>query len=80
MAATEHRQLVYAGAAPQDVSELSIREIELLQTLKPSNDWRSLPGEDGASWSPSSIRRCRSPSSASRWSAVQRPQAAASDD
>jgi len=36
---------VYCGAAPQDVSELGIREIELLQTLKPSGDWMLRPGE-----------------------------------
>jgi predicted Zn finger-like uncharacterized protein len=41
----ERRQIVYAGAAPQDVSELGIREIELLQTLKPSADWLLRPGE-----------------------------------
>jgi predicted Zn finger-like uncharacterized protein len=41
----ERRQIVYAGAAPQDVSELGIREIELLQTLKPSADWVLRPGE-----------------------------------
>jgi len=41
----ERRQIVYAGAAPQDVSELGIREIELLQTLKPSADWMLRPGE-----------------------------------
>ena len=41
----EHQQVVYCGAAPQDVSELGIREIELLQTLKPSSDWVLRPGE-----------------------------------
>jgi predicted Zn finger-like uncharacterized protein len=41
----ERRQIVYAGAAPQDVSELGIREIELLQTLKPSAEWLLRPGE-----------------------------------
>jgi len=42
--AEEHRQVVYVGAAPQDVAELGIREIELLQTLKPSSDWLLAPG------------------------------------
>jgi predicted Zn finger-like uncharacterized protein len=41
----EQRQVVYAGAAPQDVTELGTREIDLLQTLKPSNDWLLRPGE-----------------------------------
>jgi len=45
MGSEERRQIVYAGAAPQDVSELGIREIELLQTLKPSADWLLRPGE-----------------------------------
>jgi hypothetical protein len=39
------RQIVYCGAAPQDVTELGIREIDLLQTLKPSSDWLLRPGE-----------------------------------
>ena len=43
--AEDRRQIVYAGAAPQDVVELGIREIELLQTLKPSGDWVLRPGE-----------------------------------
>ena len=37
--------MVYCGAAPQDVSELGTREIELLQTLKPSGEWVLRPGE-----------------------------------
>jgi predicted Zn finger-like uncharacterized protein len=41
----DRRQIVYAGAAPQDVVDLGIREIELLQTLKPSSDWVLRPGE-----------------------------------
>ncbi len=41
----ERRQVVYCGAAPQDVGELGIREIELLQTLKPPGDWSLPPGE-----------------------------------
>ncbi len=45
MGSEERRQIVYAGAAPQDVSELGIREIELLQTLKPSAEWLLRPGE-----------------------------------
>ena len=40
----DHRQVVYVGAAPHDVTELGIREIELLQTLKPSSDWVLPPG------------------------------------
>ena len=41
----DRRQIVYCGAAPQDVTELGVREIELLQTLKPSGDWLLRPGE-----------------------------------
>jgi predicted Zn finger-like uncharacterized protein len=44
---TEQHRLVYAGAAPHDVHDLSTREIDLLQTLEPPRDWRLLPGEDG---------------------------------
>jgi len=44
---TEQQRLVYAGAAPHDVHDLSTREIDLLQTLEPPHDWRLLPGEDG---------------------------------
>jgi len=43
--AEDRRQIVYAGAAPQDVVDLGIREIELLQTLKPSSEWILRPGE-----------------------------------
>lgn len=43
----EERQIVYAGAAPHDVRDLSAREIDLLQTLRPPRNWRLLPGEDG---------------------------------
>ena len=43
--AEERRQVVYCGAAPQDVTELGIREIELLQTLKPTAEWLLKPGE-----------------------------------
>ncbi len=45
--AGEQRQLVFAGAAPRSVEDLSEQEIELLQTLEPPPDWRLLPGEDG---------------------------------
>lgn len=41
----EPPQVVYCGAAPEDVGDLGIREIELLQTLKPSGDWSLRPGE-----------------------------------
>jgi predicted Zn finger-like uncharacterized protein len=41
------QQIVYCGATPKDVSELGIREIQLLQTLKPSADWLLSPGEQG---------------------------------
>jgi predicted Zn finger-like uncharacterized protein len=41
----EQRQVVYAGAAPQDVSDLGTREIDLLLTLKPPGDWVLRPGE-----------------------------------
>jgi predicted Zn finger-like uncharacterized protein len=45
LGAEDRRQIVYCGAAPQDVSELGTREIELLQTLKPSGGWLLRPGE-----------------------------------
>ena len=45
--AREQRRLVFAGAAPHDVRELSAHEIDLLQTLRPPHDWRLLPGQDG---------------------------------
>jgi predicted Zn finger-like uncharacterized protein len=45
--AREQHRLVFAGAAPHDVHDLSAREIDLLQTLRPPHDWRLLPGEDG---------------------------------
>jgi predicted Zn finger-like uncharacterized protein len=45
LGAEDRRQVVYCGAAPQDISELGTREIELLQTLKPSGDWLLRPGE-----------------------------------
>src|SRR5262245_7958626 len=43
----EQHRLVYAGAAPHHVDDLSQREIELLQTLQPPESWRLLPGEEG---------------------------------
>jgi predicted Zn finger-like uncharacterized protein len=43
----EQRRLVYAGAAPHHVDDLSQREIDLLQTLQPPENWRLLPGEEG---------------------------------
>lgn len=45
MGTQEQRQVVYCGAVPEDVTELGIREIELLQTLKPSSEWLLKPGE-----------------------------------
>jgi hypothetical protein len=45
LGAGEQRQVVYCGAAPQDVSDLGTREIDLLQTLKPSSEWVLRPGE-----------------------------------
>jgi DNA-directed RNA polymerase subunit RPC12/RpoP len=41
----EQRQVVFCGAAPRDVRDLSLREIALLQTLEPPKDWRLAPGE-----------------------------------
>lgn len=43
----EQHRVVYAGAAPHGVAELSEREIDLLQVLQPPQDWRLLPGEEG---------------------------------
>jgi hypothetical protein len=43
----EQRRVVFAGAAPHRVDDLSEREIDLLQTLQPPQDWRLLPGEEG---------------------------------
>ena len=45
--AHEQHQLVFAGAAPRSVEDLSEQEIDLLQTLEPPADWRLLPGEEG---------------------------------
>jgi predicted Zn finger-like uncharacterized protein len=41
----EQRQVVYCGAVPENVTDLSVHEIDLLQTLKPSSDWLLRPGE-----------------------------------
>ena len=43
--AQEQRQVVFCGAAPRDVQDLSLREIALLQTLEPPKDWSLAPGE-----------------------------------
>src|SRR5438094_9233934 len=43
--AREQRQVVFCGATPRDVQELSLREIALLQTLEPPKDWALRPGE-----------------------------------
>ena len=45
MGADEQRQVVFCGAAPRDVRDLSVREIALLQTLEPPKDWTVAPGE-----------------------------------
>jgi predicted Zn finger-like uncharacterized protein len=43
----ELRQVVFCGAAPKDIRELSVREIDLLQTLTPPKDWVLAPGQSG---------------------------------
>ena len=43
--ATEERQVVFCGAAPREVTDLSVREIALLQTLEPPKEWTLAPGE-----------------------------------
>jgi predicted Zn finger-like uncharacterized protein len=43
--AQEQRQVVFCGAAPRDVHELSAREIGLLQALEPPKEWALGPGE-----------------------------------
>jgi hypothetical protein len=43
--AEEQRQVVFCGAAPRAVQDLSLREIDLLQTLEPPKDWTLQPGE-----------------------------------
>jgi len=44
----EQRRLVFCGAAPRDVRDLSLREIALLQTLEPPREWSLGPGEGAA--------------------------------
>jgi hypothetical protein len=41
----EQRQVVFCGAAPRAVQDLSLREIALLQTLEPPKDWSLGAGE-----------------------------------
>ncbi len=48
VAATEQRQVVFVGAAPRDVRDLSLREIALLQTIEPPKDWALAPGEQAS--------------------------------
>jgi endogenous inhibitor of DNA gyrase (YacG/DUF329 family) len=43
---TEQRQIVFCGAAPRDVRDLSLREIALLQSLEPPRDWTLEPGAE----------------------------------
>jgi hypothetical protein len=43
--AGEQRQVVFCGAAPRAVQDLSLREIALLQTLEPPKEWTLAPGE-----------------------------------
>jgi hypothetical protein len=43
--ARELRQVVFCGAAPRDVGDLSLREIALLQTIEPPTDWTLGPAE-----------------------------------
>jgi hypothetical protein len=44
----EQRQVVFCGAAPRDVQDLSLREIALLQTLEPPKEWSLGPGEQAS--------------------------------
>jgi predicted Zn finger-like uncharacterized protein len=46
--ARELRQVVFCGAAPREVRDLSLREIALLQTLEPPKDWTLAPGEQAS--------------------------------
>jgi hypothetical protein len=46
--AQDQRQVVFCGAAPRDVHDLSLREIALLQTLEPPKDWTLAPGEQSS--------------------------------
>jgi hypothetical protein len=41
----QERQVVFCGAAPRDLADLSLREIALLQTLEPPKDWSLAPGD-----------------------------------
>jgi hypothetical protein len=43
--AHEERQVVFCGASPRDVHDLSLREIALLQTLEPPADWAVGPSD-----------------------------------
>jgi hypothetical protein len=43
--AREERQVVFCGAAPHEIGELSVREIALLQSLEPPKEWALGPGE-----------------------------------
>ena len=47
-ASEELRKVVFCGAAPRDVQDLSLREIALLQTLEPPKDWALAPGEQAS--------------------------------
>ena len=44
----EQRQVVFCGAAPRDVQDLSLREIALLQTLEPPKEWSLAAGEQAS--------------------------------
>lgn len=44
--ADARRQVVFCGAAPREVENLSLREIELLQTIEPPREWALAPGEE----------------------------------
>jgi len=48
LGAQEQRQVVFCGAAPRDVQDLSLREIALLQTLEPPKEWSLGPGEQSS--------------------------------
>lgn len=43
--AETRRQIVFCGAAPRDVHDLSLREIALLQTIEPPREWALGPGQ-----------------------------------
>jgi rubredoxin len=45
---TDQRQVVFCGATPRDVHDLSLREISLLQTLEPPKDWALAPGDQAS--------------------------------